>query len=172
MGNSSVIKEWAEGDMFSNLIALRSLNYLPGVSRTRVVTIGVAAIIPTGKTVPRVACAWGVYLCVRLSNRGRAVRGSACLGCLLHGPHLCSLFSSWSTPCAQPLTAQDNTGASMSLLPGVFYNPPQEGVPCWCEARQQCEGKGLRGGLGKGLPELPRPQRVDGIGIKGFSRCC
>lgn len=35
-------------------------------------------------------------------------------------------------------------------------------------ARQWCEEKGLRGGLGKGLPELLGSQPVDGIGIKDF----
>lgn len=83
------------------------------------VTIGVAAIIPMGKTLPQVTCTWGVYLCTHASDRETAMQESAHLGYLHHGPHVCSLFPSWSIPHVQSHTTRGNAGVSMSLLPGV-----------------------------------------------------
>lgn len=60
----------------------------------------------------------------------------------------------------------------MSLLPGVFHNPSQAHVPCWYGARQQCQGKGLRGGAGEGAAGDPETTVGGGDRDKGLLRCC
>lgn len=121
---------------------------------TRVVIIGVAAIIPMGKTVPQVTCTWGVYLCTHVSDRETAMQGSAYLGYLLHGPHLCFLFPSWSIPHAQPHTTRVCPFCQVCFI-------TLQGL----EAVQRKEAERR---AGKGVLELPGPQTVDGIEIKGF----